>query len=175
MQLLISYSCLAPTLSSFFPLVTVGAFSDHYLKCHVLHIRTLFNMPPGFNVLYIPTAFSIYLIFWGGDKNCLLIPGMSLGGLPRWLSGKESACQCRRCKKHGFNPWVGKVPWKRAWQPTLIFLPGESCGQRSLVGYGPRRCQESDTTGATERTQLIDYVVTVSRVQQSDLVIHFPI
>jgi len=36
-----------------------------------------------------------------------------------------------------FNPWVGKIPWRRAWQPTAVFLPGESHGPRSLVGYGP--------------------------------------
>ena len=54
--------------------------------------------------------------------------------LPRWLSGKEPACQCRRC---GFNPWVGKIPWKRKWQPTPVFLPGEFHGQRNLMGYSP--------------------------------------
>ena len=48
---------------------------------------------------------------------------------PWWLSDKESACQCRRL---GFNPWVRKIPWRRAWQPTPVFLPGESHGQRSL-------------------------------------------
>ena len=52
-------------------------------------------------------------------------------------SGKEPACQCRRCKKHGFNLWVGKMLWRRAQQPTLVFLPGESYGQRHLVGYSP--------------------------------------
>ena len=46
----------------------------------------------------------------------------------------------------GFNPWVGKIPWRKAWQPTPVFLPGESHGQRSLVGYSPRDCKESDTT-----------------------------
>ena len=46
--------------------------------------------------------------------------------------GKEPACQCRRCKRHGFNCWVRKIPWRRAWQPTPVFLPGESHGQRSL-------------------------------------------
>ena len=45
--------------------------------------------------------------------------------------------QCRRCKRCGFNPWVRKIPWRRAWQPTPIFLPGESLGQRSLVNHGP--------------------------------------
>ena len=55
-------------------------------------------------------------------------------GLPRWPSGKEPTCQCRRHKRHKFDPWVGKIPWRRAWQPTIVFLPGKSHGQRSLVG-----------------------------------------
>ena len=55
-------------------------------------------------------------------------------GFPGGASGKEPACQCRR---HGFHPWVGKIPWRREWLPTLVFLPGESQGQRSLVGYSP--------------------------------------
>ena len=49
-----------------------------------------------------------------------------------WLNGKESACQCRRCR---FNLWVGKIPWRRTCQPTPVSLPGESHGQRSLTGY----------------------------------------
>ena len=46
--------------------------------------------------------------------------------------GKEPACQCQRLNRCGFNPWVGKIPGRRAWQPTPVFLPGESHGQRSL-------------------------------------------
>ena len=46
----------------------------------------------------------------------------------------------------GFDPWVGKIPWKRAWQPIPVFLPGESHGQRSLVGCSPWGHKESDTT-----------------------------
>ena len=57
---------------------------------------------------------------------------LSLYGLPWWLSGKESSWQCRR---HGFDPWVRKIPWRRKWQPTPVFLSGEFHGQRSLVGY----------------------------------------
>ena len=53
-------------------------------------------------------------------------------------SGKELASQCWRHKKHGFDPWLGKIPWRRAWQPTPVFLPGESHGQRNLVGYSPQ-------------------------------------
>ena len=54
---------------------------------------------------------------------------------PGGATGKEPPCQYRRLKKHGFDPWVGKIPWRRAWQPTPVFLPAESHGQRSLVGY----------------------------------------
>ena len=43
-------------------------------------------------------------------------------------------------------PWVGKIPWRRAWQPTPVFLPGESHGQRNLAGYSPWSHKESDTT-----------------------------
>ena len=47
--------------------------------------------------------------------------------------GKESACQCRRCKRGGFDPWVGKISWRRKWQPPPVLLPRKSHGQRSLV------------------------------------------
>jgi len=56
-----------------------------------------------------------------------------LGG----TSGREPACQCRRCKRQWFDPWVRKIPWRKSWQPTPVFLPGESLGQRSLVGCSP--------------------------------------
>jgi len=63
-------------------------------------------------------------------------------GFPRWLSGKECTCWCSR---RTFDFWVEKI-WRRERQPTSVFLPVESHGQRSLVGYGPRACKESDTT-----------------------------
>ena len=52
--------------------------------------------------------------------------------------------------RHEFNPWVGKISWRRAWQPTPVFLPGESYGLRRLVGYSPWGRGESDMTEATE-------------------------
>ena len=64
-------------------------------------------------------------------------------GPPKWRSGKEPTCQCRR---HEFDPWVRKIPWRRAWQPTPLFLPGESHGQRSLAGYSPWGHKELDTS-----------------------------
>ena len=51
--------------------------------------------------------------------------------------GKEPACQCRRRWRHGFDPWVGKISWRRAWQPTPVFLPEKFHGQRSLLGCSP--------------------------------------
>ena len=66
--------------------------------------------------------------------------------LPRWLSGKESTCQCRRCKKLRFDPWDAKILWSRKWQPTPVFLSEKSYAQRSLVGYSPGGGKELDTT-----------------------------
>ena len=59
---------------------------------------------------------------------------------------KLPACQCRRHKRHGFNPWVGKIPWRRKWQPTLVLLSGEFHGHRSLVGYSSWGHKELDIT-----------------------------
>ena len=61
-----------------------------------------------------------------------------LGGFPGGANDKESACQCRRCKRCGFDSWVRKIPWKREWLPTPVFLPKESHGPRSLVSYNPQ-------------------------------------
>jgi len=73
-------------------------------------------------------------------------------GFPVGASCKEPTYQCRTNVEHarrGFNPWVRKIPWRRAWQPTPVFLPGESHGQRSLVGYGPQGHKELDMTEVT--------------------------
>ena len=67
-------------------------------------------------------------------------------GLPRWLSGRESTCQCRRCQRHGFYPWIGKIHWSKKWQPTPVFLPGEFHGQKSLADCSPWGLKESDST-----------------------------
>ena len=60
--------------------------------------------------------------------------GKTGGGFLGGTNGKEPICQSRRLKRRGFNPQVGKLPRRRKWQPTLVFLPRESHGQRSLVG-----------------------------------------
>ena len=70
-------------------------------------------------------------------------------GFSGGTSGKEPACQCRRYKKLGFNHWIRKIPWRRKWQPTRIFLPGESHGQKSLLGYSSDSLKELDMTEVT--------------------------
>ena len=73
---------------------------------------------------------------WEEAKTCYRI-WASVGGLPDGAGGKEPDCQCRRCKRCGFDPWARKITWRRTWQPTPILLPGESHGQKSLTGCGP--------------------------------------
>ena len=65
-------------------------------------------------------------------------------GFPGCASGKEPTCLCRKHKRRRFDPRVKKIPWRRARPPTPVFLPGESHGQRSLVGYSPQSHKESD-------------------------------
>ena len=59
---------------------------------------------------------------------------------------KVSACVCLQYERPGFDSWVGKIHWRRKWQPTPVFFPGESHGRRSLVGYSPQGVKESDMT-----------------------------
>ena len=93
----------------------------------------------------------------------IIFKGVSL--LIRVLQ-KKNVCVCvcvasqvvLRHKKCRFNSWVRKSPWKRAWQPTPVFLPGESHGLRSLVGYSPWSCKELDTTEVTQHAHPCVYI-----------------
>ena len=71
---------------------------------------------------------------WTDQKKKKQIEKIQIIGLPRGLNGKESTCPWRR---HGFNLWARKIPWRRKWQPIPVSLPGKSHGQRSLAGYSP--------------------------------------
>ena len=64
------------------------------------------------------------------------------------------AALCLQCRRPGFNPWVGKIPWRRKWQSTPVLLPVKSHGQRSLAGCSPWDCKESDTTERIHFTSL---------------------
>ena len=72
--------------------------------------------------------------------------------LPWWLRWQGKCLQCRS----GFDPWVGKIPWRREWQSTPVFLPRELHGQRSLAGYSPWSLKESDTTDRLAHTRIIE-------------------
>ena len=63
-----------------------------------------------------------------------------------YVSALKSPPAVWRCRRHGFKPWVGKIPWRRKWQPTPQFLTGKSPGQRNLVDYSPQSCKGWDTT-----------------------------
>ena len=81
----------------------------------------------------------IYLapfILWaiGHFPKTPLAPNTDISVFPRWLSGKESTWKCRRHWRCRFDPWIGKIPWRKKWQLTPVFLPGKSHGQRSLPG-----------------------------------------
>ena len=77
------------------------------------------------------------------------------GSLMTSGSSREGpVCQFTRCKRFGFDPRVGKIPQRRAWPPTPVFLPGEYHGHRNLAGYSSQVHKESDTTEATQHTQI---------------------
>ena len=95
------------------------------------------------------------LNIWKFTVHILLKPGLenfeSLEGFPRVaLVVKSPPAQSRSCRRPGFDLGVGKIPWRRKGQPTPVFLPGESHGQRSLVGYSPWACKQSDTRRTKE-------------------------
>ena len=71
-------------------------------------------------------------------------------GFPGGSVGKEPTCNAGDIGDIGSIPGLGRFPWRRPWQPTPVFLPGESYGQRSLAGYSPWGYKESDTTEVTE-------------------------
>ena len=91
-------------------------------------------------------------LFWDFPFTSL----MEVLAFPGGASGKEPICQYKSCKRCRFDPWVGKIPWRRAWQPTPVLLPGESHGEWSLPGYSPWGLKESDTTEViqTSSTQM---------------------
>ena len=109
--------------------------------------------------MYISTSISPFFMFsnminfLSFHLSCLPSPGYLLRakGFPRSSNGKESACSGRP----GFNPWVGKIHWRRKWQPTPVFLLGESHVQRSLAGYSPWGRKELDVTEANQHACVI--------------------
>ena len=151
----------------------VHLINDYYCpflgrkKLHISFHLFLFLAPPyplQYSCLKNPTDRGAWwVIVHGVEKNWTrlkLLSMHSLYELPWWLSGKESTCQCRRCK---FDPWVGKISWRRKWQATPVFLPRKSHGQRSLAGYS--QSMDRKVSDMTEHTDTRDqlYVLPENR------------
>ena len=149
----------APVLYSGFPSATYFTYGDIHVHLPI-HFAFLSPLCPHIHSLclrlysgsanrFICTAFldatdmHYYMDFKGAWWET---------GLPRWLSGKESAHQCRRPRRREFDPWVWKIPWKRNWQPTLVFSPGKSYGHGSLAGQSPWACLTG--SGMTEHARI---------------------
>ena len=95
--------------------------------------------------------FSNVIIFRGNQQGPEGFPGgLTVKNLPANAGVTGDVGSTR-----GLDPWVGKMPWKREWQLTLVSLPGESHGQRSLVGHSPQGCKESDTTEQLSNKNLL--------------------
>ena len=130
-----------------------GSFHKYYGKTQMN-----FLVNPIYNVCHI-------LLFLGaaaaGAKLLQLCPTLCdpidgspplPSAVPRWRSGKKSACKCRTRR---FDSWIRKTPWRGKWQFALVFLPGKFHGQRRLAGYSPWGYKELDTT---EHTRNILYM-----------------
>ena len=109
-------------------------------KANVAHLRLMLPKEPSGNLFSQELVTNLQMT-WPRTLGC---PQMQ-PGLPRWLSCKESANQCRKQRGCRFKSWVGNIPWSRKWQLTPVFLPGEFHGQRSLAGYSPRGRKDTDT------------------------------
>ena len=80
---------------------------------------------------------------------------------------------CRSHRRHGFNPWARKIFWRKAWQPTPVFLPAEPHGQKSLAGYSPWGCKESDRVRQTNTFTIFYYFFTSSMFYIVFIIIYF--
>ena len=96
----------------------------------------------------VPTQGSNPLSHWGSHNSAIVVLS---SGFSRGSVGKESTC---RAGDTGFSPWVGKIPWRRAWQPSPVFLPGKSHGLTSLAGYSLQGHKKFNMSENTEHTRL---------------------
>ena len=121
----VPWSLKTPTRGTFYSAFTRDEYSGPIPRVWA------FNSSPNFFV--INPLIWVLLGHWSYDK--ILTTTQDLVGLPLWLSGKESTCNAEDTGYSGSIPGSGRSPCRRAWQPTPVFLPGESYGQRSLAGF----------------------------------------
>ena len=108
----------------FFPYTVLSHFLSPSFSSSFFFLLLIFDLIPGEGRKMVSE-------FSGSNSNLLLF---NYFWLLWWFISKESACRCRRLR---FDPCAGKIPWRREWLPTLVFLSGKSHGQRSLAGYSP--------------------------------------
>ena len=139
--------CGSAGLSKAIGIIFPAAFAHFMTLCHVLWILTIFQ--------------TFFVILCDDDLRSLLFDATIVIVLEYhapWASQAALVVKNLPAKagdrRYRPDPWVGKIPWRRAWQPTPVFLPGESHGQRSLAGYSPRGHEESDTTEVTSHTHI---------------------
>ena len=104
-----------------------------------MHSRGLYSGKRNISERSVPLPFFIFLFSTNTYRGATM-------GFPEGSVGKESACNAGDIGDAGFGHCVGKIPWRREWRPTPVFLPEKSHGQRSLVGYNSKGCKESDVT-----------------------------
>ena len=110
-------------------------FLDFFLLLLIYTFIHSFNKYPWVNVTAVSgTVLATNARWFGASQVALVVNNSPINAGDMW---------------HGFDPWGGKIPWRRAWQPTPVFLPGEFHGQRSLMGYGPQDCKKLYMTEAT--------------------------
>ena len=136
------------------PIMDTFSRTFHFLHFSPTHLGFLTHFttttPPSQNAYFIETLLIICIQSQKSNPETLIIFAANNSNLLRWLSGKESTCQCRRPR---FNPWVRKIPWRRKWQPTAVFLSGKSYEHRSLVGYSPCGCKRVGQDSAPKQQQ----------------------
>ena len=115
-----------------------GGSPDVYLTFN--HSSTLFI----YFVMFRNFLWSLN-ITWSSKYSKYISIVFPMATLPSGTSGKEPACQCRRCKRLRFDFWVEKIHWSRKWQPSPLFLPGKFRGQRSMGNYSQWGRKELDT------------------------------
>ena len=142
------------------PFLFAGALMSNIIteELTAAKLRSVVNLPRRYS-WYLPTETMLEIRGFMVEGEPLLYV-LCMFGFPCGASDKEPACQCRRCKRCTFDPWVEKIPWRRKWQPTPVFLPGKSHGQRSLVGSSPQGFTERDTTEATSSTVFAEQPIT---------------
>ena len=133
-----------PTISSCCPFflhkILAHNFNSPYIPCHIL-VSKLSHRYMNQTREYISLFYSLESPWtWNNYLTEIWHNFINRTGLPWWLRWQRICLQCKRSR---FDSWVGKNPWRRKWQPTPIFLPGELHRQRSLVGYSPWGHKES--------------------------------